>query len=113
MVLIIPSLFKYLIKQNAIAIALWPFIIVKHPVLKYDARIINHERIHLRQQLEMAVIFFYLWYVLEFLYYFIKTKNVDKAYFSISFEREAYYYENDYAYLLQRKFWGFLKFLKS
>ncbi len=111
MVVVLPWLFRLFIKQNAIAIALWPLIIVRHPMFKYDARIINHERIHLRQQVEMAVLFFYLWYVLEFLYHFIKIKNIDEAYFAISFEREAYYHENDYAYLLQRQFWAFWKFL--
>lgn len=111
MVIVFPWLFKVLIKQDAIAIALWPFIIVRHPMFKYDVRIINHERIHLRQQLEMAILFFYVWYVLEFLYHYSKLRHIDKAYFAISFEREAYYYENDYAYLSQRRFWNFWNFL--
>jgi len=111
MVVVFPWLFSFLVKQDAIAIALWPLIIVRHPMFKYDARIINHERIHLRQQLEMAVLFFYLWYVLEFCYHYFKLRSIDKAYFAISFEKEAYYYEHDYAYLLQRKYWGFLKFV--
>jgi len=113
MVIVFPWLFHFFIKQDAIAIALWPLIIVRHPMFKYDARIINHERIHLKQQLEMAVLFFYIWYVLEFCYHLIKLKNMNKAYFAISFEKEAYYYESDYAYLLQRPFWGFLKFFKK
>jgi len=113
MVLIIPQLFRFLVKPQAIAIALWPFIIVKNPALRFDPRIINHERIHLRQQLELGVLFFYVLYVGEFLYHLIKTKDRVKAYYAISFEQEAYEKENDYAYLLQRKLWSFRKYYKT
>ena len=39
---------------------------------------------------EMYYIFFYIWYAIEFLVHFAKTRNTDKAYRAISFEREAY-----------------------
>lgn len=100
-------------KPKAIAIALWPFIIVKNVAFKYDARLINHERIHLRQQLELLVVLFYILYIGEWLYHLIKTKDRLKAYYAISFEQEAFDNENSYAYLLQRKWWNFRKYYKS
>lgn len=71
---------------------------------------LNHERIHLRQQIELLIIPFYLCYGIEFIIRYFQYKNWDKAYRNISFEREAYGNESDLEYLKKRKFWGFLKF---
>lgn len=49
----------------------------------------NHEKIHIYQQLELLIIFFYLWYVVEYYYWYIKLKDKNLAY-NICFEREAY-----------------------
>lgn len=101
-----------LIRKNFIGITLWPFVVLKNHSLKEDTVFLNHERIHLRQQAELLVIFFYLWYGLEFLMRLVFCGNRHKAYKTISFEREAYHYERDFNYLKKRKFFGFLKFLK-
>lgn len=93
------------------AMALYPFILIKHEELRNDKFIINHEKIHLRQQVEMLIIFFYLWYLMEFLIKFIKYKNRRKAYENISFEKEAYDNECNLNYLTERKFYSFLKYL--
>ncbi len=69
----------------------------------------NHERIHLRQQVELLIIPFYLWYVLEYVFYRLKGYSQEKAYRSICFEREAYQFENDLEYLRKRPFAAFLK----
>lgn len=79
---------------------------------KENKVLLNHERIHLRQQIELLVIPFYLWYGIEFVVRFFQYKNWDKAYRTISFEREAYDNESDLEYLKKRKFWRFWKFLK-
>ena len=79
--------------------------------LKNNHTLINHEKIHLRQQLEMGIILFYLWYLAEFLYWYIKLGNGEIAYEKISFEQEAYRNENSLNYLKNRKFWEFLKYL--
>jgi len=71
----------------------------------------NHERIHLRQQLELLVVFFYVWYVLEYVLRLLQYKNKHKAYKYISFEREAYGNEKDLQHLQRRSFWRFLKYL--
>ncbi|CAM3270890.1 hypothetical protein [Aequorivita lipolytica] len=90
---------------------LWPFVVVKHHLMKEDMVFLNHEKIHLRQQVELLIVFFYLWYGLEFLYRFIQYRNRYKAYRNISFEREAYHHESDQFYLKKRKPYGFFKFL--
>ena len=101
-----------LLKNTKISgITLFPFIILKKPEFKHDRLLINHEKIHLRQQLELLVVFFYLWYVVEYYYWYSKLKNHYLAYKSISFEREAYAMEDDLNYLETRKFWSFWKYI--
>lgn len=90
---------------------LWPFVVLKHPSQKEDAVFLNHERIHLRQQAELLLVFFYLWYGIEFLFRLFQYKNRHKAYRNISFEREAYHFESDLKYLKNRKAYEFFKFL--
>ena len=71
----------------------------------------RHETIHFRQQLEMLVIPFYVWYVVEFLVKLIRYGKSNKAYRSISFEREAYDNEDKYGYVAKRKMYNWIKFL--
>jgi len=47
--------------------ALWPFIITSLPKNQMPARVKRHEIIHPRQQIEMLILPFYLWYGLEYL----------------------------------------------
>ncbi|WP_219634567.1 hypothetical protein, partial [Flavobacterium chungangense] len=74
---------------------------------------LNHEKIHLRQQIEMLILPFFIWYILEFFIRFIQYKNRDLAYRNISFEREAYIKETDLNYLRNRSFFQFLHYMKS
>lgn len=90
---------------------LWPFVVLKHHSLKEDSVFLNHESIHLRQQAELLIVFFYLWYALEFLIRLIQFQDRHKAYRNISFEREAYQKESNFEYLKNRSAYGFLKFL--
>lgn len=93
---------------NFAGITLYPFIFLKQKT----PRILLHERIHIRQQLETGIIFFYLWYGIEFLIKFILLKDFMVAYRNISFEREAYMFEDDEEYLKQRKLFKWIKFLR-
>ncbi len=95
------------------AMAVFPFILVANKTDTKNVVLINHEKIHLAQQLEMLVFPFYIWYLLEFLYHFLKTKNKDNAYRKISFEQEAFDNEQQLNYLQKRRFWGFLGYLKN
>lgn len=103
---------KYLIPKGYTAIAIFPFVFLKSKQLKNNTVLINHEKIHLKQQLELLVIPFYIFYVVEFLFRLIQYKNWQKAYRNISFEREAYTNEASLDYLSRRSIWGFLKYLR-
>tara|TARA_R110000787_G_scaffold282235_1_gene394003 strand:+ start:5270 stop:5653 length:384 start_codon:yes stop_codon:yes gene_type:complete len=89
-------------------ISIWPFILIRSKEYKKDAFFINHEKIHLRQQLELLIIPFYIWYGLEFLIRLAIYKDRYQAYRNISFEREAYKNEKDLDYLKRRSFWEFV-----
>ena len=80
---------KILTKMKVNGITLFPFIILRNKDFKNNKILINHEKIHLRQQLELLIIFFYIWYVVEYYYWLVKLKNKHLAYRNISFEREA------------------------
>ncbi|MEO9532967.1 MAG: hypothetical protein ABJG68_15545 [Crocinitomicaceae bacterium] len=101
---------KYFVPKGYRAITIWPFIFVKTSAVKENKRLINHEKIHIRQQLELLVLPFYLWYAVEFLVHLIRLKNRKKAYHAISFEREAHEMDADFNYLKNRRFWNFLTF---
>ncbi len=101
-----------LLKNTKInGITLFPFILLRKPTDRQNPVLINHEKIHLRQQLELLIIFFYFWYVLEFLYWYIRLNDSFLAYKYISFEREAYAMEDDLDYLSERKPWSFWKYV--
>lgn len=104
---------KYMVPKGYTALAIYPIVFLKSKNLKLNKVLLNHEKIHLRQQLEMLVILFYLFYVVEFLIRLLQYKNWHKAYSNISFEREAYCNESNLDYLKQRTFWCFLKYLRS
>lgn len=90
--------------------ALYPFILISHQALLKDKALINHERIHLRQQAELLVIPFYLLYLLNYLLNLMRYQNHHKAYLNIVFEREAYAKENNLAYLKSRKWYSWLMY---
>jgi beta-lactamase regulating signal transducer with metallopeptidase domain len=103
---------KYLIPKGYRGLAVFPFVFVKYALDKEDKYFVNHERIHLRQQLELLLIPFFVWYFLEFLVRFIHYKNWNLAYRNISFEREAYANEKDLDYIKRRAFWSFFKYIR-
>src|SRR5690606_29261306 len=100
---------KYLIPKGYRGMAVFPFVVMKYEFDKKNKIFINHEKIHLRQQLEMLILPFFIWYVLEYLIRLIQYKNKDVAYHNISFEREAYTNETDLDYLKNRTLFQFLK----
>jgi len=102
---------KPLKKLKINGIALFPFIFIRKPEDKENNVLINHEKIHLRQQLEMLIIFFYIVYLIEYGYWLFKLKNGYLAYRRISFEREAYDNESDLGYLKIKKLWSFRKYI--
>ena len=107
--------FKFL-DRRVIGIAIFPFIFLNKPYFDVNGHLleqtINHEKIHIQQQKELLVIFFYLFYFLEFGVRLIFT-NFDDAYKSISFEREAYDNEDNSEYLKDRKMFSFINYFKQ
>lgn len=102
--------FKYLTPKWVRGITLFPFIVLSEKLDKHDVVLLNHEKIHIRQQLELLVIPFFIIYISEFVFGYLKYRNWQKAYKNISFEREAYANEKDLYYLKQRSFWSFFKY---
>jgi len=102
---------KYLVPKGYIGITLFPFIFVREAKLMQHPLLLNHESIHLRQQAELLIIPFYIWYVLEYFIRLLLYKNKKQAYRNISFEREAYTNEGNPDYCKTRKFWNFIKYL--
>ena len=102
---------RNLFKKRFQGATVWPFILIRESSLRSDPVFMNHERIHYRQQKELLVLFFYVWYVLEYLVRLIQSGDRREAYKNISFEKEAYEKENDLEYLNHRSFFMFLKYL--
>jgi hypothetical protein len=103
--------FKYLTPKGFRGLTFYPFVFLTDKEDKLNDVFVNHEKIHIRQQLELLVLFFYFFYLLEYLFRLIQYKDRKKAYFNISFEREAYSNEKDLNYLKKRSFWKFLKYV--
>lgn len=101
---------RFLVPKGFSGITLFPFVFFRERRFRDDAVFVNHERIHLRQQIELLILPFFVWYGLEFIVRLMILRNVDLAYRSISFEREAYENEKDLSYLKERSFWNFFKF---
>jgi len=91
--------------------ALFPFILIKLEHYREDELIIRHERIHLMQQLELLVVFFYLLYVFHYLFNLVRYRNHRRAYMNIVFEKEAYVMETNREYLNRRRFWEWMRYL--
>lgn len=102
---------KYLIPKKYRGLTFFPFIILRNRSDKSNLILINHEKIHIRQQLELLILPFYILYFSDFLIKMIQYKDMNKAYRNIIFEREAYTKEKDLDYLKSRSFWQFLNYL--
>lgn len=68
----------------------------------------NHEAIHTSQMKEMMYIFFYWWYLVEWV---LRIFGKGNAYKRISFEREAYDNQHNLNYLNVRKRYSWTEYL--
>ena len=109
-ILISPTFIKYFTPKNISGISIFPFIILEKREIKDDKAFVNHEMIHIYQQMELLFIFFIVLYYAEFLILLLKYKNRQQAYRNISFECEAYENEANYDYLKTRKCFSFIKY---
>ncbi|MCB0515783.1 MAG: hypothetical protein R2798_10665 [Chitinophagales bacterium] len=111
MIIVSKRFVKIITVNFAGAIALYPFIFVKNKTQIQDAELMRHERIHLRQQIELLLVFFYLWYAIEYLVRLCQYRQHYAAYRNISFEREAYTCQSKENYLKNRPYAAFLKYI--
>lgn len=102
---------KYLVPKGFGGLTIFPFIVMRRKEQSGNAVFVNHEKIHLRQQMELMVVVFFVWYGLEFLWRLLQFKDRHLAYRNICFEREAYAKEQDLQYLRERRVWNFLQYL--
>lgn len=104
---------KYLIPKGYNGLTLFPFVVVRTDSDKSNKVLVNHEKIHIKQQIQLLVLPFLIWYMIEFLFRLIQFKDKNRAYRNISFEREAYANERNLNYVKEMPFWSFLKYLKD
>lgn len=95
-------------------ITIFPFIILHERLRGTPEAAVteNHEKIHIRQQLELLLFIFGIWYGVSFIAGLARGKGRDGAYRSIIFEREAFDRMYDLDYLSRRKLFGFMKYRK-
>ncbi len=101
---------KYLIPKGYAGMTVFPFIILKEKKYLNNKTTVNHEKIHIRQQLELLVLPFYVLYFSNLVFNYFKYRDFQMAYHNIAFEREAYANEKNLDYLKSRSFWSFLKY---
>ncbi|MDD2244620.1 MAG: hypothetical protein VB024_11105 [Dysgonamonadaceae bacterium] len=93
------------------AINLFGIVFARKEFFPLSKKVLYHESIHTCQIKEMLFVFFYVWYLLEWLIRLFIYKNGITAYRNISFEREAYENDKNKDYLNNRKSWMFLNYL--
>lgn len=74
--------------------------------VRVTPELINHEKIHTAQLLELLIIPFYILYFVEWLWLFVSCGKIYESYRAVSFEREAYDNERDLTYLSRRHRFG-------
>lgn len=91
---------------NVIGITIWPFIFLKKG---FDTqRVINHEKIHIKQQQECLILPFYLLYFLSWIICLFFTND---PYRNIPFEREAHENDDNLEYLKHRRAFSWIKYI--
>jgi hypothetical protein len=108
MIVVAPKFLKFVawcfrFEFEVAGFALLPFVFVMNEDIKNNKIIINHERIHLRQQLELLFFVFAIWYIIAI---------IRKGYMGISFEKEAYANDTNLDYLNTRPWFAFYKYRK-
>ncbi len=107
------ELFIIFPKLPVAAIAFYPFILLKRKEYKEDKVLINHEKIHHQQQLELLLIPFYILYLLNYTFNLLRFRSHKQAYLNIAFEKEAFANEHDLFYLKIRKTFSSFRWLNA
>ena len=74
-------------------------------------KIINHEKIHFWQQVEMAFVVQWMLYMCFYVVNRLRGMSHDEAYINNPFEKEAFANDWNFNYLKKRKFLSWVKFI--
>lgn len=121
----LPHIFSYIFGEGCQSVFLFPFIFMcksicikpndslirKNEIYRLQTRIINHERIHFYQCMELGIVGFYILYILNFIINIFYYLDVNKAYRNICFEREAYLCDEIHNYHVERKMFTFIQLI--
>jgi len=66
---------KMAVPKGYIGLTVFPFIFLKYKHLKNDSVLLNHEQIHLKQQLELLILPFFIFYTFEFIFRLFQYKT--------------------------------------
>lgn len=99
-----------LLAKGFAAVTIYPFVFVRTDEA-VTPQLLTHERIHGRQQLEMLLLPFFAWYIVEWLIRLCIDRRT--AYRMISFEQEAYRNDWNEDYLKTRRPWRWVQYLKN
>ena len=99
--------------KGYLALTFYPWVFIREEYLRiYSAKVDRHETTHACQQIETLWIIFLLIYGLEYLIKLIFCGfNHKRAYFSISFEQEAYEHEAEVYYNEVRRPYAWIKYI--
>ena len=104
---------KILQRYGIAGMAVWPFILVAKPGYKERKCLINHECIHLRQQVETLLIGFIFLYFGQYLWFRLQGMDHYQSYKMLMMEKEAKKNENNLSYLKTRKPYSFINHVKN
>jgi len=80
---------KWLVPKGYAAITIYPFIFLRQ-VYPTHRDTLKHELIHIQQVQRDGWLVFYVYYIWQFFYRFIKYRSRNASYLRISYEVEAY-----------------------
>lgn len=84
-------------------ITLYPFVFVREK--RPDMTLVNHERIHYEQARRVGVLRFYVLYLGEYFQNRLRGMGHREAYREISFEKEAFLFQDNPEDLFSRSFY--------
>lgn len=90
----------------------FPFIFVNSRLkgTEKETTVVHHEAIHIAQSTELLVVFFYLFYAINFVWNLFKYKfDTYKAYREVVFEKEAFDNQDECCYVKFRKLYAWAK----
>jgi hypothetical protein len=105
----VPGLISLVTPIRVWSITIPPFVFCEE---KADECTVVHELIHLRQWIELGFLGFVFVYPLFWLLNLVRGMDIYAAHFHNPLELEAHSNENNHEYLVHRKKWAWINYLK-